>query len=127
MVLGAPSGERHALPVSFVADLVRLAGWEVSDLGADTPGASFARAASAADDVVAVGVSVTTAASLEAAAEALAAVRAADPTIALIVGGGAIADADHARSLGADHFAADARSMVSLLDEVVGGRTAGVG
>lgn len=127
VVLGAPSGERHALPVSFVSDLVRLAGWEVSDLGADTPAASFARAARAADDTVAVGVSVTTAACLEAAAETLAAVRAADPSLTLIVGGSAVVDADHARSLGADHWAADARSMVSLLDDVAAGRSESAG
>lgn len=127
VVLGAPSGERHALPVSFVADLVRLAGWEVSDLGADTPAASFARTAVAADDVVAVGVSVTTAACLAAAAEVLAAVRAADPSVTLLVGGSAIADADHARSLGADHWATDARSMVTLLEGLVGSRAASAG
>jgi MerR family transcriptional regulator, light-induced transcriptional regulator len=120
VVMGAPSGERHALPVSFVSDLVRLAGWDVFDLGADTPPASFARATRSADDVVAVGVSVTTAASLVTAAEALAAVRDVDPSIVLLVGGRAVADADHARSLGADHWAPDARALVAVLDEVAG-------
>jgi MerR family transcriptional regulator, light-induced transcriptional regulator len=118
VVMGAPAGERHSLPVSVVSDLVRLAGWDVLDLGADSPAGSFARAALSSDDVVAVGVSVTTPVSLAAAAEALAAVRDVAPSVVLLAGGAAIVDGEHALSLGADHWARDARSMVALLDEV---------
>lgn len=127
VVMGAPSGERHALPVSFVSDLIRGAGWDVMDLGADSPPSSFVRAARSADDVVMVGVSVTTATCLDAAAEVLAAVRALDPSLVLVVGGGAVVDADHARTLGADLWASDARSMVALLDDIAAGRTSSVG
>ena len=121
VVLGAPEGERHALPIALVADLLRLNGWEVSDLGADTPAASFAHAAASTDDLVAVGVSVTTEDCLPAAAAAIAAVRAAVPGVALLIGGFAVAGEDHARGLGADHFAADARTMVRILDDVANG------
>jgi excisionase family DNA binding protein len=119
VIVGAPAGERHNLPVALVADLVRQGGWEVSDLGADTPAASFAHAATATDDLVAVGVSVTTAESLESAREALAAVRAVvEPGVLLFVGGGAIRDRDHALELGADDFAADGRSLAEMLDRL---------
>src|SRR5262245_33964884 len=37
VVLGAPAGERHALPLALLSDVVRGAGWDVSDLGADVP------------------------------------------------------------------------------------------
>lgn len=121
VLLGAPSGERHALPVAMLADLVRHAGWEVFDLGADTPAASFAHAAETTPDLVAVGVSVVTPASLDAAAEVFAALRAVvDPSVVLVVGGGAVRDEEHARQLGADAFAADAAALVALLDDVGG-------
>jgi excisionase family DNA binding protein len=121
VVIGAPTGERHALPIALVSDLVRLHGWEVSDLGADTPAPSFAHAASIIDDLVAVGVSVTSPDCLVAAAEAIAAVRAAVPGVAILAGGFAIAGPEHAAALGADHWAADARSMVTILDAVATG------
>lgn len=117
VLLGAPSGERHALPVAMLADLVRHAGWEVFDLGADTPAASFAHAADATEDLVAVGVSVVTPASLDAAAEVFAALRSVvDPTVVLVVGGGAVRDEEHAHRLGADALATDAAALVALLD-----------
>ena len=38
VVLGAPPGERHRLPMAMVADILRAAGFEVIDLGSDVPG-----------------------------------------------------------------------------------------
>jgi len=117
VVVGAPAGERHNLPVAMVADLIRQGGWEVSDLGVDTPSASFVHAAKATDDLVAVGISVTTPECLEAAAEALGALRQAfGDEVLLFVGGRAIVDADHARSLGADDSAVDGVGLVTLLE-----------
>lgn len=122
VVLGAPSGERHSLPVSMLADLVRGAGFEVSDLGADVPPGSFVHAAlGEVDRLVAVGVSVTTEDGIESAAEALALLRAALPGVALFVGGQAVSDEAHALALGADAYAADGRGVVALLDRAVRG------
>jgi len=45
VIVGAPTGERHELPVCIVTDLLREARFEVIDLGADTPAASFAEVA----------------------------------------------------------------------------------
>lgn len=117
VVLGAAAGERHSLPVAVLADLIRLAGWDIVDLGADVPAASFAHAARVAgDELVAVGVSCTTPESLGPTAESLAALRAAAPDALLLVGGLAIEGEHHARSLGADGFAADARGFIELLN-----------
>jgi excisionase family DNA binding protein len=115
VVLGAPAGERHGLPVAVLADLLRLEGWEVSDLGADTPATSFAHAASTTDDVVAVGLSVTNADNLAACADACRAVRAAAPGVLVVVGGQAVT-ADVAAGLDADGHADSARAMVRLLE-----------
>ncbi len=118
VVLGAPAGERHALPVALVADLLRQHGWEVSDLGADVPDESFVHAVLNTPDVVAVGISVTTDECLESAGRALAALRASTDGIALVVGGRAVRSDETGRALGADLVALDARSFAGLLEQV---------
>lgn len=119
VVLGTPEGERHGLPVAMVADIVRGAGWEVSDLGTDLPARDFARAAvSEGPSLVAVGVSVTTPSCLAATEALLVELRRALPHVALVVGGGAVRDASHAAELGADGFAVDGRGMVELVEAV---------
>ena len=55
VVAGAVEGERHSLPLRIVADVVRLSGYEVEDLGADVPVDAFARAVTDAE-LVAVAV-----------------------------------------------------------------------
>lgn len=118
VVVGAPAGERHSLPIAILADLVRQAGWEVSDLGADMPAASFAHAVAASGDVVAVGVSVSIDDHLDAARAVIAAVREAAPLVYVVVGGLAVRDQEHAMALGAHDFAADGSSFVALLDDL---------
>lgn len=121
IVLGSPAGERHSLVVAMLADLLRLEGWDVSDLGADTPASSFLLTAESLDDLVAVGISVTNAESLPAAAETCALLRSSDEVTApVVLGGQAVEGEAHARALGAHGYAADAASMVRLLAELSG-------
>jgi excisionase family DNA binding protein len=125
VVLGSPAGERHSLPVALLADLLRGEGWEVSDLGGDMPADSFVRAVGEAADLVAVGVSVTTAASLPAAAALLVALRGALPAgVLLAVGGRAVETRQQALALGADEWAASSHELAALLDRHAG-RTTG--
>jgi excisionase family DNA binding protein len=116
VVLGAPEGERHALPLALAADLVRAAGWTVVDLGADVPTASFVRTVTRTRSVRAVGVSVTADGSLAAGAETLGALRSACDDLPVLVGGRAIGDEVHARAMGADEWARDGRGLVDALD-----------
>jgi excisionase family DNA binding protein len=117
VVLGAPAGERHALPLAMVADLVHQRGWEVSDLGADVPVDSFVHAVmEAGDELVAVGMSVSLDAHLPVAAETLAAIRAAAPDARVFIGGRAIVDEAHAQALGAAYFAQSMDQVVSILE-----------
>ena len=118
IVLGGPTGERHSLVVAILTDLLRLEGWEVSDLGADTPADSFLLTAKSLDDLAAVGISVTSVESLDAAAATCALLRDAQLGVPVLVGGRAIESEEHARSLGADGFAADAATMMRLLDDL---------
>src|SRR5688572_10570122 len=60
VVLGCAPGERHAIPVLLVADVLRGKGWDAVDLGADVPTESFVIAASSVSRLAAVGLSVST-------------------------------------------------------------------
>jgi methanogenic corrinoid protein MtbC1 len=102
VLVGAPAGEHHSLPVSMVADLIRLEGYEVSDLGADTPPASFVAAAASLDRLVAVGISVTSPLHLGAARDTIFLLREQFNSVPIMVGGKAIQSDDIRRDLGAD-------------------------
>lgn len=58
VVVGAVTGDTHALPTAIAADLLRGARFEVVDLGADVPVESFAQAATESVRLRAVVVSV---------------------------------------------------------------------
>jgi excisionase family DNA binding protein len=126
IVLGAPPGDHHSLPVALLADLLRAAGWEVHDLGADVPIVDFVGVASATPRLAAVGVSVMASACLESAREAVASLRAVvPPAVPVLLGGLAVPGEAEARALGADAWASDGRQVVALVDRL-SARRAGV-
>jgi excisionase family DNA binding protein len=114
IVLGAVAGDRHGLPTAIMGDLLRGAGFEVVDLGADTPAASFVDAARSLDRLVAVGVCITAPEALDGAAGQVRHLRRELPGVPVVVGGGAVPDAATARALGSDGFAADPGEVVDL-------------
>lgn len=116
IVLGSPVGEEHALPGAMLSDLMRLRGWDVFDLGVNVPPPSFVHAARR-DDVVAVGISITSPTHLPAAGEACAAVRAELPDVMVVAGGRAVTGMDHAIELGAHGWATSGAEMHSLIDD----------
>jgi excisionase family DNA binding protein len=117
VVLGAPMGERHSLPVAMLSDLLRGEGWEVSDLGADLPAASFVGSVLSTPGLVAVGVSVTSPESLPSAAALIEALHVAVPTVPVVVGGAAVQDHEHALALGATGWASSAVALAALLTD----------
>ncbi len=121
ILVGAAPGERHSLPIRLVADVIRLSGYEVEDLGADVPADSFAFAAARADRLLAVGVSSSTSGNDDAVGGAIDAIR-TQVQVPVFVGGGAVAGLDSAQTLGADHWAPDARSFVEVLGSITNGR-----
>ncbi len=117
VVLGAPPGEQHGLPGAILADLLRVAGFEPLDLGANTPALSFAQTALGADRVVAVLIGATTQSREAAVRKVVLALRRAEVTAAVLLGGRAIVDADHAHKLGADGFSGhDAVAAVAAVE-----------
>lgn len=117
VLIGGPSGERHALVLSMLSCLLSLQGWDVLDLGPDTPASAFVHAAQRMDRLVAIGVSVTSSQSFPKVVETLSILREEiGQGVPVILGGGAIQDAEHAGKLGADYFAAGSRGFVDFLD-----------
>jgi MerR family transcriptional regulator, light-induced transcriptional regulator len=124
VVFGAPLGELHGLPVSIAADLVRLAGFSVLELGANVPPAAFAAAARRAPRLVAVGIGITVSGSIGAAQEAINAVRDVDAEVPVIVGGQAAFTAAGSRLVGVSAWVADGRAAAATIEAVAsGGRT----
>ena len=117
VVVGAPEGERHVLPLAMAADLIRQRGWEVSDLGGDLPPESFVHAVtSAGPDLVAVAISVSIDDNLDALATTIDAIKRAVPGLVVVIGGHAITGEEHAHQLRADHFAASLREIPDILE-----------
>lgn len=114
IVIGGPSGEHHSLMLTMVADLLRCGGFTVSDIGADVPAESFARAVAGVSDIVAVCVGVTVVDALANAKDAIAAVRSATG-VPCFVGGAAITSDEVATSLGADARIDDVRLLIERL------------
>jgi len=120
VVLGAPPGELHALPCAILADLLRQEGFEVADLGADTPAVSFAEAASSADRLVAVLVGVTTPGRDTTVRKLLMALHRAEIGAPVLVGGQGVSGREHALGLRADGWTGpDATSAVETVRALV--------
>lgn len=119
VVVGAPPGELHDLPVAMVADHLRGAGFDVVDLGASTPASSFALAAERSRPV-AVLIGMTGKGHDAAARSVIASVRRAGASTVL-VGGAAVPTAEAAAALGADGWSGlDAASAVAAVKDVAG-------
>jgi excisionase family DNA binding protein len=117
VVLGAAPGDEHGMPCAIVADLLRAARFEALDLGANVPAASFVDAAHDANRLVTVMICATTAGRDAAVRSGIRALRDGGVDVPVIVGGAAIADAAHARRLGADDWSgSDARSAVAAVE-----------
>jgi excisionase family DNA binding protein len=118
VVIAAPAGEQHALPVMVVGDLLREAGFAVADLGADTPAPSLVEAARSADRLVAVAIGATLPGAEETVRAAVAALHHGVPGVPVIVGGAGLPE-EVARRLGADRWSGpDGRSLVAQVEAV---------
>ena len=116
VVLAASPGDQHALPVALAADLVRGAGFDVEDLGADLPLPSLVDAVGRTQRLVAVGLSVTTADNLGAVREAVSGLKEVLGDVPVLVGGGGVPDQADAAAVGADGWGRDGAALVDLLD-----------
>jgi methanogenic corrinoid protein MtbC1 len=119
VVVGAPAGEQHGLPSALLADLLRGVGFEVLDMGANTPAASFAETAKDANRLVAIAIAITTPGGDSAVRAAVKALREADLGVSILVGGAGVHDRAHALRLGADEWSGlDGRSALVAIERV---------
>ena len=119
VVLGAPEGDFHALPSAIVADLLRGRGFEVLDLGANTPAKSFVDSARAANRLIAVLVGASSRESLSRLTEIVHALRIEAVDTAILVGGGAVTSESAAFDLGADGWSGvDAASVIEAVEGI---------
>lgn len=115
VVLGGAPGDHHLLPVWMAADLMRSRRVRIVDLGADVPVASFLEAAETAEDLRAVGVSLSDRGRWGAAAQVLREVRGAFPGVLLLGGGPAVGNRAAALELGADDWAPNGLAAAELV------------
>ncbi len=118
IIVGSPSGDMHALPSAMFADLLRTRAFDAIDLGANTPGESFAEVADKADDLLGVGIVVTGTDGLSAARSTIAAARTAGLRAPIIAGGLAITSTAEALALGADHGSTSTEGSLALFESL---------
>ncbi len=118
LVFGSPLGELHSLPVALAADLVRLEGFDVLELGANVPPTAFAAAALRTPRLVAVGIGITRGASVPAAQEAVDAVRSAAPDVPVVLGGQGAWDPAATAMTGVSSFALDGSAVASVVTAI---------
>jgi excisionase family DNA binding protein len=118
VLVAMPVGERHGLGVAMLADILAQAGYEVLNLGTDTPAASLAAAITGRDDLSAIVISVVDVTRLRAAARLVISARRVDPAVPIVAGGFAVPDQATARGIGADAWVADPRMLAPLIAEL---------
>ncbi|MGA3214415.1 MAG: B12-binding domain-containing protein [Acidimicrobiales bacterium] len=124
VILTAPPGELHSVPVALAANLLRWRGFAVVELGADTPAEALGQTAALEGDLVAVAIACTTRSSALAARKAIAAVRRAAPQVPVVLGGAAIAHEVQARRLGADLFSGSSGDqLVRVIESIADKRS----
>ena len=120
VVIGAAPNERHSLPSAILADILRSAGFQVVDLGADTPVESWVEAALVVDRLVAVLVGGTGPGRQADIAAAVAGLRGAGVKVPVLTGGAAVPSEEAARALGADGWTGpDAVAALAKVEETI--------
>jgi excisionase family DNA binding protein len=118
VLIAMPVAERHGLGVAMLADMLTLHGFEVLNLGTDTPAASLEAAMAGLDDLKAVVISVVNNKHLSGAARLIATARRTKPGVPVVAGGFAVPDLATAQRLGADGWVSDPRRLAGLIGEL---------
>lgn len=110
VVVGAPPGERHQLPVAIAADVLRARGFDVIDLGCDVPAATWAGPAGQTR-VIAVAIGATMDHQERAIRAVVRALATAAPDLPRFLGGAGIRGEEQAAALGAVWSGRDAEDL----------------
>lgn len=120
VVVGLVSGDTHALTSAIISDLLRGSGFEVTDLGADTPPESFEEIVdqARADPVVAVALSSSGDHHLPQVIATVQTLREAHPDLIVALGGSGVRSEEEARAAGATIWAPDVEGLIAALGEL---------
>jgi len=120
VVIGTVKGDIHDIGKNIVATLLNCNGFKVIDLGVDVEVSTFVDAVKASKpQVVGMGCLLTT--SFRAMKAAVAAVRATDPSVTILIGGGPI-DGTVCKYVGADDYCKNAYAAVAAAKKAVAAR-----
>ena len=115
VLVAMPTGERHMLGASMLSDILAQSGYEVLNLGADTPPASLAQGRGRARRPARGRRHRRRQHPPDSRREAHRRARRIDGRPPVIAGGFAVPDAATARSIGADEWGADPRDLGRLI------------
>jgi len=116
-VIGTVQGDLHDIGKNLVGMMLKGADFEIVDLGTNVSPEAFAAATTEhGADVVGISALLTT--TMVGMKDAVDAIRAADPTAKILVGGAPVTD-DFAAEIGADGFAKDAATAALLAQELL--------
>lgn len=118
VVLGTVEGDIHDIAKDIVAFMLDINGFEVTDLGVDVSPAKFVEAVQHTGAKV-VGLSGFLTLAYDPMKETVAALKAADPDVKTMIGGGQI-DEQIRVYTGADAYGRDAMTAVALANEWIG-------
>ncbi|MDR1002244.1 MAG: homocysteine S-methyltransferase family protein [Oscillospiraceae bacterium] len=119
IVIATVKGDIHDIGKNIVKVLLENYGYQVIDLGKDVPESEIV-AATVKHKAKLVGLSALMTTTLPAMKETIAQLRASGHDCAVMVGG-AVLTPDYAASIGADHYARDAKGAVDIARMVLGG------
>ncbi|EGO63000.1 B12-binding domain-containing protein [Acetonema longum] len=117
MVLGTVKDDIHDIGKNIVATIMNCNGFKVVDLGVDVPIANFVDAVKANHPQV-VGMCCLLTTAFDVMKETVAAVKAADPSVTVLVGGGPV-DANVSKYVGADGYCKNAQDAVEATRKAV--------
>jgi len=118
IVIGTVKGDVHDLGKNIVVMLMKGAGYNVIDLGVDVPIEKFVETVKE-NDAALVGMSVLLTAALDSMKKTVAAVKAAQKDVKVIVGG-PFMDENTKNYCGADFFASSANDGIKAAEAVFG-------
>lgn len=116
IVLATISNDFHYLPTAILRDLLRFRGFEVQDLGANTPSESIIERARSSADLLAVGLSATSPGQDDIVRDTLS--QLAELEVPVVVGGSAFSGPDHIARLGPCIPSTSARHALSIFDSI---------
>jgi 5-methyltetrahydrofolate--homocysteine methyltransferase len=115
VVVGTVQGDIHDIGKDIVVTMLRGANYDVTDLGVDVPPQKFVEAVQETGATV-VGMSGLLTISFDPMKETVAALRAAELPVRVMIGGGPVSE-DVRKYVGADALGLDAQAAIGLVEQ----------